>query len=137
MSSLIIKEIFQKIKTNDNNENNETYSLQLITTWLKEKNVTFTYSSSAVDMLGLYEHGIRIPLKKYNLSIQTHPTIAGPAFAETLKTNDITSDKRHSKPEDLFNYIEALLKQENEDTEEEKMPSVKEEETEIGIEEDE
>jgi len=131
MSFRNVKELFQGINT----DNMETYSLQVITTWLKQKNITFIYSSSSVDMLGLYEHGIRIPLKNYNLSIQTHPTIAGPAFAETLKTNNIMSDQRHSKPEDLFNYIEALLKQEKEDKEEEEKLA-KEEETEIDIEED-
>jgi len=134
MSFANVKELFQRINT-DKSINIETYSLQVITTWLKQKNITFTYSSSSVDMLGLYEHGIRIPIKNYHLSIQTHPTIAGPAFAETLKTNNIMSDQRHSTPEDLFNYIEALLKQETEETEE-KMPSVKEEETEIDIQDD-
>lgn len=95
-------------------EKKETYSLRIITEWLKSKNITYSYSSSNVDMLNLYEHGLRISFKDYKLSVQTHPTIAGWAFAESLKTNDIISDTRHETPQDLFSFIEGLIQEEEE-----------------------
>ena len=89
-------------------ENNETYSLKLVTTWLNDNNINFIYSSSPVDTVGLYEHGVGIDIGPYMLSIQTHPSITGPSFAETLKSNNMLSDQRHKTPEDLFNYILSL-----------------------------
>jgi len=106
-----LKDIFKKLRQE---EQKETYSLRIITEWLKSKNITYNYSSSNVDMLNLYEHGLRISFKDYKLSVQTHPTIAGWAFAESLKTNDIISDTRHANPEDLFNFIEGLIQEEEE-----------------------
>jgi hypothetical protein len=62
------------------------------------------------DPIKIYEHGIRINMEEYELSIQTHPSVTGWAFAETLKTNDIINEQRHKTPEDLFNYLEDILK---------------------------
>jgi len=91
-------------------DNNETYSLNIITKWLKEHNIPFRYASSkTVSNNLLYEHGIRIDFKEFTLSVQTHPIIAGWAFVETLKTNDMLNELRHKTPEDLFKYIEKLL----------------------------
>ena len=106
-----LKDIFKKLRPK---EQKETYSLRIITEWLNSKNITYSYSSSNVDMLNLYEHGLRISFKDYKLSVQTHPTIAGWAFAESLKTNDIISDTRHETPQDLFNFIEGLIQEEEE-----------------------
>ena len=87
----------------------ETYSLNIITSWLKDKNIEFKYSSAPVDRFGNYEHGIRIIFPTFNLSVQTHPMVTGWAFAETLKTNDMINETRHDTPEKLFDYIEELL----------------------------
>lgn len=89
---------------------NETYTLRIVTDWLKSKNIDYAYSSCGVDPIKIYEHGIRIKMKEYELSIQTHPSVSGWAFAETLKTNDIINEQRHNTPEDLFNYLEDILK---------------------------
>ena len=88
---------------------NQTYSLRLITDWLKNKNIEYTFSSPRVDPIKIYEHGIRIDMGDCKLSIQTHPSVAGWAFAETLKTNDMLNERRHKTPEDLFNYIEEII----------------------------
>jgi hypothetical protein len=84
----------------------ETYSLNIITSWLKDKNIEFKYSSAPVDRFG-----IRIIFPTFNLSVQTHPMVAGWTFAETLKTNDMLNETRHATPEKLFDYIEELLNQ--------------------------
>ena len=101
-----IKNVFKEIK------DNETYSLSLITNWLKERDIPFKYSSSRIDNYCLYQHGIRIAFKGFDLSVQTHPMIAGWAFVETLRTDDMTSDTRHKTPEIFFEFLEKLLKHE-------------------------
>jgi hypothetical protein len=88
---------------------NETYSLRVITDWLKQKNIKFIYSSAPVDRYGMYQHGIKVSFPTFELSIQTHPMIAGWSFAETLKTNNILNEVRHDTPETLFEYIDELL----------------------------
>ncbi len=99
-------------------ENNETYSLKIITDWLKQKNmkdlknIKFIYNSAPVDRYGMYQHGIKISFPTFGLSIQTHPMVTGWAFAETLKTNDMSNEIRHATPEKLFEYIEELIKTE-------------------------
>ena len=105
-----LKNIF--VQMQNSNISQETYSLSLITTWLEDKNIPFKYSSSSIDRYSLYEHGIRIQFEGFYLSIQTHPMIAGWAFVETLRTDDMSSDTRHKTPEDFFNYLENLLKEE-------------------------
>lgn len=110
----LIKEI---LKNNDNisNNDNETYSLRIITIFLKSKNIHFEYKNSRVHNGNymIYNHGILVtlPISSGNrlLSIQTHPIVAGPSFAETLLLDDMTSDKRHKTPELLFEYINELL----------------------------
>jgi len=111
-----LKSVFKKIT------DTETYSLSLITTWLKERDISFKYSSSLIDNYCIYEHGIRIHFEGFDLSVQTHPMIAGWAFVETLKTDDMLSDTRYKTPEDFFNFLENLLKEEKlkENVEEEK-----------------
>jgi len=115
-----LKNIFVKLQNSTISE--ETYSLSLITTWLKDKNIPFKYASSNVDRYSLYEHGVRIQFEGFSLSIQTHPMIAGWAFVETLRTDDMSSDTRHETPEDFFNFLENLMKEEKlkENIEEEK-----------------
>jgi hypothetical protein len=97
-----------------------TYSLRVIVEFLESKDIKYKFASSRVGLL-LYEHGCRIDLTDdLKMSIQTHPMIAGPAFAETAiqsmerKTvvyghfgyNDVI---RHDTPEDLFNHIQEVL----------------------------
>ena len=115
-----LKNIF--VQMQNSNISQETYSLSLITTWLEDKNIPFKYSSSCIDIYSIYEHGIRIQFEGFYLSIQTHPMIAGWAFVETLRTDDMSSDTRHKSPEDFFNFLENLLKEEKlkEEKEEEK-----------------
>lgn len=99
-----------------------TYSLRVVENYLKENNIEYVYSNARVGLF-LYDHGCRIDLTDdLKMSIQTHPMIAGPAFAETAiqsmekKTvvygkfgyNDVI---RHDTPEDLFNHIQEVLKE--------------------------
>lgn len=85
-----------------------TYSLKIIIDWLSSKNIPYTFSSSRVDNSCLYQTGVRITINNQEISIQTHPSIAGWAFAETLVVNNMLSDTRHKTPEDLFSYLESL-----------------------------
>lgn len=98
----------------------ETYSLRLITDFLKDKNITFEYCNSKVGFM-LYNHGCRIDITpRYKLSIQTHPSVIGGAFAETA-LQDIDNArlvydgtmgyhdvKRFDTPEELFDHIKIL-----------------------------
>ena len=101
---------------------NETYSLRIITDWLKKKNISYKYNNggSMYPSLEIYNHGINVKLHKTfennennekitELSIQTNHIIAGWAFAETLLRYDMLSDTRHANPEDLFKYISNFL----------------------------
>jgi hypothetical protein len=87
----------------------ETYSLNIITRWLKSKKIEYKYCQSSMLGMYLYQSGIEIKIKDETISIQTHPMIAGCAFAETLIRSDMMSDTRHATPEDLFKFIESLL----------------------------
>ncbi len=87
----------------------ESYSLKLVTEWLKEKNIPFKYSNQAMLSDCLYKTGVIIDVSDTKVSIQTHPVIAGWAFAETLMINDMSSDVRHKNPEDLFSYLSKLI----------------------------
>jgi hypothetical protein len=98
-------------------ENNETYPLKIITNWCREKNIDFRYSSYKSRILFFYEHGIRIKLNTYDISIQTHPEVTAWSFAETLKSNDMSSDKRHASPEQLFEYLEKCVEDSKKDEE--------------------
>ena len=89
---------------------NETYSLQLVTSWLKDHNIQFIYSSPIIEHMPLYQHGIKIIYKNTYISIQTHPAIAECAFAESLILNDYSEDAiKHETPNDLFVYIRSKL----------------------------
>lgn len=106
--------------TNLLNSDMETYSLSLITRFLKNQDSTFEYHDAKVGV-SFYHHGCRIDLSpRYKLSVQTHPMIAGPAFAETalqdMIENKIVYDgtldyddvKRFHTPEELFEHIQSL-----------------------------
>jgi hypothetical protein len=97
--------------------NKETYPLRIITNWCVEKNIDFKYSSYKSKVNFLYEHGIRIKLSTFDISIQTHPDVCAWAFAETLKLNDMTSDIRHASPEQLFEYLEKCVEDSKKDEE--------------------
>ena len=99
----------------------ETYSLRVITAYLKSKNIPFEYSSANVGD-ALHEHGCRIDLGgDLKMSTQTHPMIAGSAFAETAIQNTRLRKlvynsfgyqddvMRHKTPERLFAHIEKVL----------------------------
>lgn len=99
-----------ELSDDENYDNkNESYSLCIITRWLKRKKIDYKYSQSNVLGMYLYQTGITIKIKDEEISIQTHPMIAGWAFAETLIRSNMLSDTRHATPEDLFNFIERLL----------------------------
>ncbi len=95
----------------------ETYPLRIITNWCKYKGIEFRYCSYSKRVNFFYEHGIRIQFNNYELSVQTHPEVACWAFAETLKSNDMTSDVRHDSPKTLFEYIEELIDKNKNDKE--------------------
>lgn len=106
----------EKIIKNQNY--NETYSLRIITDWLKKKNITYKYNNGGSFGLEIYNHGVTAKLHKTlenntekitDLSIQTNHIIAGWSFAETLIRSDMLSDTRHATPEDLFKYISNFL----------------------------
>lgn len=102
-----LKGMFKKLRKE---EDNETYSLRIITEWLKSNNISYTYvSSPAVDRYLLYEHGVVATIGDKKISIQTHPIIAGYAFAETLVFEDMLSDTRHKTPEILFEFLTKML----------------------------
>lgn len=90
-----------------------TYSLKIIIDWLDIKNIPYTFASSRVDNSCLYQTGVRVKIKNQEISIQTHPSVAGWAFAETLNVSNMLSDTRHKTPEDLFSYLEKLENAEN------------------------
>lgn len=102
------------------------YSANKISKWLTQQEFKHHPRSSKIDY-AIYEHGICVefasPVQSdeyVSMSIQTHPSIAGFAFAETAIL--ISSDKmvfpaslgyyddvlRHDEPEDLFKHIEKV-----------------------------
>lgn len=100
---------------------NETYTLRIITTYLKSKGISFEHWSSNVG-ISFYEHGCRVKLNEtYSLSIQTHTDVVGRSFAETalqnMETKRIVHDGtygyddviRHDTPEKLFEHIDELF----------------------------
>lgn len=98
-----------------------TYSLRLVTEFLKSKNIPFVYVNSKVGLF-CYNHGCQIQLcnNKYKMSIQTHPLICGVSFAETAildnnggyaldKFNYGDDVMRHDTPDKLFEHIMQCL----------------------------
>ena len=103
-------EILSNFKTKTSKD--ETYSLRIVTDWLTSHNISYEYRSAGVDAIRIYEHGVSVKLPGNNnklLSIQTHSSVAGWAFAETLLTDNMLSEIRHKTPEALFEYIRELL----------------------------
>lgn len=99
----------------------ETYTLRIVTDFLRSNNIEFKYSSSRVGF-GFYEHGCRIQIDDtYQLSIQTHTDVVGESFAETALQNKVTQRivedgtfdyydvKRFDTPQDLFDHIKEVL----------------------------
>ncbi len=103
----------------------ESYSCNLVTTFLEHEAIAFQYNSPDIGY-GFVEHGVRIALQDHlSLSVQTHPTIAGSAFAESfLQIEDAATDefsayddeelgydedvRRFATPEDLFEHIREV-----------------------------
>jgi hypothetical protein len=96
----------------------ETYSLRVVTKFLNERKIAYEHSSARVGFGSFNEHGCRIKLNDtYKLSIQTHPDIAGEAFAETalqnIKNHKICYDgtysyidvRRFDNPQQLFDHV--------------------------------
>lgn len=99
----------------------ETYSLRLVTDFLRKHNVEFEYSNAKVGS-SFYDHGCRIKINDtYSISVQTHPDIAGYGFAETALQNMISKKivydgtygycdiERFNTPEDLFAHLRSIL----------------------------
>jgi hypothetical protein len=102
-----------------------SYSLQKIITYLNKRNIVYTINNPGFSMC-LVMTGIRIafPDGVHYLSIQTHPIIAGTAFAETL-LHTLTDEKiglvynkqlmyyrdmrKYNEPEELFEHIDECL----------------------------
>lgn len=95
--------------------------MRLVTEFLEEQGIEYKHNSASVGML-FYEHGCRVKINDvYQLSVQTHPDIAGPCFAETalqnVETKKIVCDgtygycdvERWDTPDDLFDHIRKLL----------------------------
>ena len=103
-----------------------TYSGRLLMDWLKENKIAYEPANSSIGILR-YVHGVRILLPHSTcLSVQTHPDVAGQAFAETflIRTSDDDDSftpiddeelgyaedvQRFGTPEDLFNHIEKVV----------------------------
>lgn len=100
----------------------ETYSLRLVTDFLKQQNIPFELHSANVGIC-FAEHGCRVTLDDtYKLSIQTHPDVTGCSFAETALQNMVIRKmvydgthgyydiKRWNTPDELFEHILELVK---------------------------
>ena len=102
-----------------------TYSCRLVVERLENiglvKDEDFTVEACTIDVFNIYSSGVRLKIGQNTvLSIQTHPNIAGPSFAETAilhNGNVVYPEKlgyegdviRHWKPEDLFTHISLVL----------------------------
>jgi len=92
----------------------ETYSLSLVTEFLKSKGIPFTYCNAQVGIL-FYNHGCRIQLNDtFSLSVQTHPDVAGNCFVEVALQNVVTKqfvgdEERFATPQQLFEHIQGLV----------------------------
>jgi len=100
----------------------ETYSLRVVTEFLRQNNIEFDYSNARVGGTNFYDHGCRIKIDdRYSISVQTHPSIAGNSFAETALQDMISKQivydgtygydavKQHDTPEDLFQHLRDVL----------------------------
>lgn len=96
----------------------QSFSIRKTTEFLKKHGYEYKASSSQIEPT-FVEHGIRVRINdSISLSIQTHPLIAGEAFAETaiIDTDGDGFGKysnigyfddvlRHEDPHDLFVHI--------------------------------
>lgn len=96
----------------------ETYSLKLITDFMKTKGYTYTHTGKREICT---ETGIRVELAgEYSLSVQTHPMICQEYFCETalIRNDHIDYDSnlgyddvlRHQTPTDFFEHFETLVR---------------------------
>lgn len=101
----------------------DTYSMGLVKDFLDDKGIPFKYNNANAGML-FYNHGCRVQLNDtFSISIQTHPDVAGPCFAETAlqntETKRIVDDgtfgyydvQRWCTPDDLFEHITKVFKE--------------------------
>mgnify|MGYP004004674299 CR=1 FL=1 len=97
-------------------KNNESYSIKIITTWLNEKQISYTYDSTTKFLL--CETGIFIKLNSFvNIKIDTNSGILmGPYFCQSI-TSCINNEgfkfnnvNKYMTPEDLFYFIEKIIK---------------------------
>jgi hypothetical protein len=81
----------------------------------------YQYTSNRFERMSLYSTDIKLKINDiYSLSVQTNPTVAGPAFCESALIDNVTgaleynsklgySDViRHSDPEDFFDHVLGL-----------------------------
>jgi hypothetical protein len=98
-----------------------TYSLRVVVDHLDSKEMKYKFASGGGGAaMCLYDHGCKVLLSNgFELSVQTHPMLVGPAFAETalikdgklvwFMSNDGDEVIRHDTPEALFEHIELAL----------------------------
>lgn len=94
----------------------ESYSLKVITDWLKEHNKEFFYSDPVNEVA--YNHtGICLYFTRCTISIQTSERICGVMFAETaiMREGTITDKILHETPEDVFDYLKQYVVVDNSD----------------------
>lgn len=89
------------------------YSLSLILSWFNSMDIEYSINNANIGYCCV-NHGVHVKINtEHVMSIQTHPLIAGPAFAETAlfcrgkKVHTYGSDfvLRWSTPQDLFDHI--------------------------------
>ena len=97
-----------------------SYSLGKVIEFLEKNEYEFKANSSAGGGYCGVEHGVRVRVGgNIEISIQTHPIIAGESFAETaiMHNNKIIYPRdlgyyediiRHNEPVDLFTHIFAV-----------------------------
>lgn len=99
-----------------------SYSIRKITEWLDAKELAFNYNSPNLSggLPEMIQTGLVFKVNDaMYLSVQTHPTIAASAFAETALQNEkgvvycseLGYDDviRHTEPEELYEHITQLL----------------------------
>lgn len=98
---------------------NVTYSLSVVLDWLRERGLhegSWALRSAPMAGAGWQENGVvvRIPGTQLEVSVQTHPSVAAWAFAETAVLDQakkrIRGDtSRWPAPPQLFAYLEGML----------------------------
>lgn len=107
-----------------------TYSLRVVMDHLESEGLAHRFSSGSVGPC-LYEHGCKVDLPgsdNVQMSIQTHPMLAGSSFAETAVIKDgefiwyavaggddyVNNGEnvvvvRHATPEALFDHLDSAI----------------------------